>query len=64
MNISNANISTKSFAQSFSSNIRSPEKAMANIREVAELAQVSVTTVLHVVNQTRFVAPETEKRVR
>jgi LacI family transcriptional regulator len=37
---------------------------MANIREVAEKANVSVTTVSHVVNQTRFVAPETEARVR
>ncbi len=37
---------------------------MANIREVAEKAGVSVTTVSHVVNQTRFVAPETENRVR
>ena len=37
---------------------------MANIREVAEKANVSVTTVSHVVNQTRFVAPETETRVR
>ena len=37
---------------------------MANIRRVAEKAGVSVTTVSHVVNQTRFVAPETEKRVR
>ena len=37
---------------------------MANIREVAEKAHVSVTTVSHVVNQTRFVAPETETRVR
>jgi len=37
---------------------------MANIREVAEKAGVSVTTVSHVVNQTRFVAPDTEIRVR
>jgi LacI family transcriptional regulator len=37
---------------------------MANIREVAERAGVSITTVSHVVNQTRFVAPETEQRVR
>jgi LacI family transcriptional regulator len=37
---------------------------MANIREVAEKAGVSVTTVSHVVNQTRFVAPDTEMRVR
>lgn len=37
---------------------------MANIREVAEKAGVSVTTVSHVVNQTRFVASETELRVR
>lgn len=37
---------------------------MANIREVAQKAGVSVTTVSHVVNQTRFVAPETEMRVR
>ena len=37
---------------------------MSNIREVAQKAGVSVTTVSHVVNQTRFVAPETEMRVR
>jgi LacI family transcriptional regulator len=37
---------------------------MSNIREVAAKAGVSVTTVSHVVNQTRFVAPETEMRVR
>jgi LacI family transcriptional regulator len=37
---------------------------MANIRSVAEKAGVSVTTVSHVVNKTRFVAPETELRVR
>lgn len=37
---------------------------MANIREVAAKAGVSVTTVSHVVNQTRFVAPDTEMRVR
>ena len=37
---------------------------MANIREVAQKAGVSITTVSHVVNQTRFVAPETEQRVR
>lgn len=37
---------------------------MATIREVAERAGVSVTTVSHVVNQTRFVAAETEQRVR
>jgi LacI family transcriptional regulator len=37
---------------------------MATIREVAESAGVSVTTVSHVVNGTRFVAPETADRVR
>lgn len=36
---------------------------MPTIREVAKKAGVSVTTVSHVVNQTRFVAEETEKRV-
>lgn len=40
------------------------KEVMANIREVAQKAKVSVTTVSHVVNQTRFVAPETENRVR
>ncbi len=37
---------------------------MANIREVASKAGVSVTTVSHVINHTRFVSPETETRVR
>lgn len=37
---------------------------MATIREVAERAGVSVTTVSHVLNGTRFVAEETELRVR
>ena len=37
---------------------------MATIRDVAQQANVSVTTVSHVINQTRFVEPETEKRVR
>lgn len=32
--------------------------------EVAELAGVSITTVSHVINQTRRVAPETEEQVR
>lgn len=36
---------------------------MSTIREVAKIAGVSVTTVSHVINQTRFVAEETEKRV-
>ncbi|PKO05535.1 MAG: LacI family transcriptional regulator [Chloroflexi bacterium HGW-Chloroflexi-3] len=36
---------------------------MATIREVAQLADVSVTTVSHVINRTRFVSEETEKRV-
>ena len=37
---------------------------MATIREVAEQAQVSVATVSHVINRTRFVDPETQARVR
>lgn len=36
---------------------------MATIREVAQTAGVSVTTVSHVINQTRFVSLETKKRV-
>jgi len=36
---------------------------MATIREVAHKAGVSVTTVSHVINQTRFVSQDTEKRV-
>src|SRR5215208_3319272 len=38
--------------------------AMATIREVAEQAQVSVSTVSHVINHTRFVDPETQERVK
>ncbi|MFL5801972.1 MAG: LacI family DNA-binding transcriptional regulator [Roseiflexaceae bacterium] len=37
---------------------------MATIREVAEHAQVSVATVSHVINRTRFVDPETQERVQ
>lgn len=37
---------------------------MSTIRDVAQHAQVSVTTVSHVVNRTRFVEPATERRVR
>jgi len=36
---------------------------MPTIREVAEHAQVSVATVSHVINRTRFVDPETQERV-
>ncbi len=38
-------------------------RLMATIREVAQKAGVSVTTVSHVLNQTRFVSKDTEKRV-
>jgi LacI family transcriptional regulator len=37
---------------------------MATIRDVAEYAGVSVSTVSHVINGTRFVDPDTEQRVR
>jgi len=37
---------------------------MPNIRDVAEKAQVSVTTVSHVINGTRFVEPKTIERVK
>lgn len=37
---------------------------MATIKDVARAAEVSVTTVSHVINGTRFVAPETAERVR
>jgi LacI family transcriptional regulator len=37
---------------------------MPTIREVAEHAKVSVSTVSHVINRTRFVDPETQERVR
>jgi LacI family transcriptional regulator len=37
---------------------------MPTIREVAQHAQVSVATVSHVINRTRFVDPETQERVR
>ncbi|SUB24139.1 HTH-type transcriptional repressor PurR [Avibacterium avium] len=37
---------------------------MATIKDVAKMAGVSTTTVSHVINKTRFVAPETEKQVR
>jgi LacI family transcriptional regulator len=36
---------------------------MATIREVAERAGVSVSTVSHVLNETRFVSPDTKSRV-
>lgn len=36
---------------------------MATIKDVAKMAGVSTTTVSHVINKTRFVAPETEQQV-
>lgn len=36
---------------------------MATIKDVADLAGVSTATVSHVINQTRYVAPETSERV-
>src|SRR5574338_1613812 len=38
--------------------------AAVTMRDVAERARVSKTTVSHVLNGTRFVEPETEDRVR
>lgn len=43
---------------------RSEGAGMATIREVAQHARVSVATVSHVINHTRYVDPETEARVR
>ncbi len=40
------------------------KKSTITIKEVATQAQVSVSTVSHVINGTRFVEPETEQRVR
>src|SRR5215217_1346745 len=37
---------------------------MPTIREVAEHARVSISTVSHVINRTRFVDPATQERVR
>ena len=37
---------------------------MATIKDIANAAGVSVATVSHVVNNTRFVSPELRKRVR
>ena len=36
---------------------------MTSYKEIAEIAKVSPTTVSHVINKTRFVAPETQERV-
>jgi len=36
---------------------------MANYNDIAKIAKVSSTTVSHVINETRFVMPETKKRV-
>lgn len=36
---------------------------MVNYNDIAKLAKVSPTTVSHVINETRFVLPETKKRV-
>jgi LacI family transcriptional regulator len=36
---------------------------LATIREVAELAGVSISTVSHVINETRYVSPEAQARV-
>ncbi len=37
---------------------------LANYEDIAGLARVSIATVSHVINGTRFVLPETQKRVR
>lgn len=37
---------------------------MSNIKDVAKMANVSISTVSHVINGTRFVVEETEKKVR
>jgi LacI family transcriptional regulator len=53
---------TQPFAQTLApSSIK--ELAVVTMKEVAELAGVSITTVSHVVNSTRSVAPETKARV-
>ncbi len=36
---------------------------MATMKDVAKLADVSVTTVSHVINDTRYVSPELTERV-
>lgn len=36
---------------------------MVNYNDIAKIAQVSSTTVSHVINKTRFVSPETKKKV-
>jgi len=41
-----------------------PRKLAVTIRDVADLAQVSVTTVSHVINNTRYVEPNTRERVQ
>ncbi|MCS6834393.1 MAG: LacI family transcriptional regulator [Anaerolineae bacterium] len=41
-----------------------PKKLAVTIRDVADLAQVSVTTVSHVINNTRYVEPNTRERVQ
>ena len=40
------------------------KKLAVTIRDVADLAQVSVTTVSHVINNTRYVEPNTRERVQ
>lgn len=37
---------------------------MASIREVAKMANVSIATVSHVINETRYVADDTKARVK
>jgi LacI family transcriptional regulator len=41
-----------------------PRRSSARLADVATLAGVSITTVSHVVNGTRYVAPDTRERVR
>ncbi|MHB9127615.1 MAG: LacI family DNA-binding transcriptional regulator, partial [Candidatus Humimicrobiaceae bacterium] len=36
---------------------------MVNYNDIARIAQVSSTTVSHVINKTRFVSPETKDKV-
>lgn len=52
----------QSFAQSFANNI-TRRCSIVTMRDVAERAGVSVTTVSHVINNTRNVSPSTRQRV-
>jgi LacI family transcriptional regulator len=55
---------TQTFAQTFACHLNAGGDRVVTIRDVAQKAGVSTTTVSHVINQSRFVSPAASRRVR